>query len=149
MKMVSQHTVMFALVAVLVGAQPAGAMCTPGEERQPVLNLFRAWERLDPSLYGEQWTADAVQYYGRGKQRIRAKIISDRREFMAKLASVTTNDLQLAIVEQSGGYARFRASYDMHYVYKTGRVLSDTNDEIYVVVCDAGQWKIRLNDDRK
>lgn len=124
-------------------------MCSEPEATQPILNLFRAWERLDPSLYGEQWTADAVQLYGHGKQRLRAKIISDREALMGRLESVTTSGLDIAVDEQTGSRARYLVRYEMRYRFKTGRVVSDANDEIYEVVCDSGAWKIALNDNRK
>lgn len=133
---------------------PVTARACSGDQasrERPIRALFSAWENLDISLYGDQFTADAVQYYGQGNTRYLTEIVAGRSAFMAKLQSVSIERMTITPDTADSEGLRFIVSYAMQFNYKTGRVLPDANDEVYVVRCDAqsGLWKIALNNDRK
>lgn len=132
---------------------PRAAECvqTAAAREEPIRALFSAWLRLDPSMYKDQWMANAIQYYGNGNSRTLTEIEDNRATMMRKLASVTVEKMEINSTGYSNNRAGYRVSYAMTFAYKSGRVLPDSNEESYVVICDTrtGRWKIAQNDDRK
>lgn len=114
--------------------------------QQPIHGLYAAWEALDLDAYAAQWSANAVQHVG-GKTRSFADILARRAKLFPRLAGVEVERYQVWYRGFENGVASFDASYDMAFYFKDGKVLRESEREIYSTRKVQGRWLIVENRD--
>jgi uncharacterized caspase-like protein len=120
--------------------------------RRPIDELFLAWEELNFGNYIAQWAPDATRSIRVRGQRVTedvATIRAKRQRFFPQLASVDVIDYGLAVTRATPTEVTFSAYYRMVFNQKNGRVIRESEREMYRVRFSPQQnrWLIVENRD--
>ena len=116
--------------------------------REPIDNIFRAWERLDIDLYMRQWSKDGVQLssnFYRSYSDIKRK---RRYDFKHKYRKVTAR-YSIENLLTTKKLVIVGVSYSMSFQLNNGRQFNENAKERYVLSYDSrmGKWLIKENYD--
>lgn len=119
--------------------------------REPIINLFKAWGKLDLDLYMSQWSLNAFQSSRKTPSRDYQDIYQRRERFFDQLRSVQVVDREIVSIDFiSHIEAELKVKYSMIFNRKNGRRFSEDDVlERYVVKYDKQQerWLISENYD--
>lgn len=117
----------------------------------PIDNLFKAWSKLDLTLYMEQWDSKAAQYSKKFSPRNYQDILKRRESLFGRLKSVQVISYNVFGLKKEGNdRASLNVQYSMEFNFKNGKKIRESDiTEKYVLKYDdiKKRWLILENFD--